>query len=220
MYSVLIVEDDPMVAMINEQYITRNSQFTVTGKCTSGKEAIAFLEKNKADLIIMDVYMPQMDCIETLQMIRQKNYPVSVIMVTAANDLETFEISMRLGAIDYLVKPFAYERFSLALEKFALKTSALKEGRTLNQNRIDIIVGGSEQNIEAMPKGIQEKTKTIILDCLAKNGGWMAGEAIAEETGLSSVTVRRYMNHLTESGSVSGRMNYETGGRPSMLYRL
>lgn len=220
MYKVLIVEDDPMVAMINEQYISRNSSFKVIGKCSSGIEAIDYLKSNPADLIILDVYMPQMDGIETLKAIRRDNIPVSVIMVTAANDLETFEACMRLGAVDYLVKPFAYERFNLALEKFASKTDALKEGKTLNQNKIDKIIGGSDHETDQAPKGIQEKTKSTIIDCLASNGGWMAGEEIAEKTGLSSVTVRRYMNHLMQEGEVTGKMNYETGGRPSMIYRL
>ena len=43
---------------------------------------------------------------------------------------------------------------------------------------------------------------------------------IAEKTGLTSVTVRRYMNYLAESGKVIGEMNYETGGRPCMQYKV
>ena len=220
MYKVLIVEDDPMVSMINEQYVSRNSAFTVIGKCTGGNEALEFMKKEVPDLIILDVYMPQMDGLETLRRIRKENLPVSVIMVTAANDLETFETCMRLGAVDYLVKPFAYERFNMALEKFASKTDALNEGNILNQNRIDRIVGAAENEAEQMPKGIQEKTKSLIIDTLAASGGWMAGDEIAEKAGLSSVTVRRYMNHLVQEGTVTGKMNYETGGRPCMIYRL
>ena len=49
---------------------------------------------------------------------------------------------------------------------------------------------------------------------------WLSGDAIAEKIGLTSVTVRRYMNYLVESGKVVGEINYETGGRPCMLYRI
>ena len=49
---------------------------------------------------------------------------------------------------------------------------------------------------------------------------WLTGDAIAEKIGLTSVTVRRYMNYLAETGKVVGEMNYETGGRPCMLYRV
>ena len=65
MYKILIVEDDPMVAMINEQYIKRNKNFQIVGKCSDGKAALDFLEKERADLIILDVYMPHMDGFET-----------------------------------------------------------------------------------------------------------------------------------------------------------
>ena len=126
MYKVLIVEDDPMVAMINEQYISKNKQFSVVGKCKDGKSALEFLEKQEADLVVLDVFMPQMDGFETLRQIRKKQISVDVIMVTAANDRESLEEALHLGIIDYLVKPFTFERFRIALEKFIAQTGALK----------------------------------------------------------------------------------------------
>ena len=70
MYKVLIVEDDPMVAMINEQYIKRNKNFEVVGKCQDGAAALAFLKENEVDLLVLDVYMPHMNGFETLRQIR------------------------------------------------------------------------------------------------------------------------------------------------------
>ena len=71
------------------------------------------------------------------------------------------------------------------------------------------------------PKGIQEKTLGLIMEHLKENrDSWLTGDAIAEKVGLTGVTVRRYMNYLAESGKVIGEMNYETGGRPCMLYRI
>ena len=55
MYKVLIIEDDPMVAMINEQYIKRNKNFEVVGQYNDGRSALAFLENNDVDLLILDV---------------------------------------------------------------------------------------------------------------------------------------------------------------------
>ena len=54
-YKVLIVEDDPMVSMINEQYVNRNKAFHVVGKCKNGKSALEFLENSDVDLIVLDV---------------------------------------------------------------------------------------------------------------------------------------------------------------------
>ena len=97
MYKVLIVEDDPMVAMINEQYVKRNKSFEIVGKCSDGQSALDFLENNDVDLLILDVYMPKMDGFETLRRIRNKQITVDAIMVTAANDRESFEEALHLG---------------------------------------------------------------------------------------------------------------------------
>ena len=61
----------------------------------------------------------------------------------------------------------------------------------------------------------------LIVEHLKANAGaWFTGDELAERVGLTGVTVRRYMNYLAESGKVIGEMNYETGGRPCMLYRI
>lgn len=222
MYKVLIVEDDPMVAMINEQYIGRNKNFRVIGKCRDGKSALDFLEKNEADLLIMDVYMPQMDGFETLRQIRSKKLSVEAIMVTAANDRESLEEALHLGIVDYLVKPFTFDRFQMALEKFIAQNNAMKEIGTLNQRSIDFIVENARKKSEDVhPKGIQDKTLRLIVDHMIENSNkWLTGDEIAEIVGLTGVTVRRYMNYLAELGKVIGEMNYETGGRPCMIYKI
>ncbi len=220
-YKVLIVDDDPMVAMINEQYVCKNKQFKVVGSCRNGQDALDFLEKNPADLVIMDVYMPDMDGVETLKNIRQKKIQTEVIMVTAANDVATLEDTMHLGVIDFLIKPFAYERFQIALEKFISNRNAFRDSPVLNQSSVDsIITNAKKVSSKEYPKGIQEKTLGLIRDYFEKNSGWLSGEIIAENVGLSSVTIRRYMNFLVGSGEVEESINYETGGRPSMLYKL
>ena len=222
MYQVLIVEDDPMVAMINEQYIRQNKKFRIVGKCKDGKSALEFLEKREVDLMILDVFMPQLDGFETLRQIRRNQISVDVIMVTAANDRESLEEALHLGIVDYLVKPFTFERFCMALDKFIAQSNALKELGTLNQKNIDFIIDNARKKSEDLhPKGIQEKTLHLIIEHLKEHrDSWLTGDAIAERIGLTGVTVRRYMNYLAESGKVIGEMNYETGGRPCMLYRI
>lgn len=222
MYKVLIVEDDPMVAMINEQYIRRNKNFTLVGKCGDGMSALGLLEKTDIDLMILDVYMPKMNGFETLREIRNRQITTDVIMVTAANDIDSLEEALHLGVVDYLVKPFTFDRFQMALEKYIAKINALKDIEKLNQSNIDSIIVNSRKNTQDIfPKGIQEKTMQCIMDYLRENSGvWFTGDQIAGEIGLTGVTVRRYMNYLSESGRVIGEMNYETGGRPCMLYKV
>ena len=222
MYKVLIVEDDPMVAMINEQYIKRNKNFEIVGKCSDGLSALAFLENNNVDLLILDVFMPKMDGFETLRQIRNKQITVDAIMVTAANERESLEEALHLGIVEYLVKPFTFDRFQMALEKYIAQNNALKDIETLNQKSIDHIIDNARKKSEDLyPKGIQEKTIELIMEYLKVNKNtWFTGDEIAEKVNLTGVTVRRYMNYLAESGKVVGEMNYETGGRPCMRYKV
>lgn len=222
MYKILIIEDDPMVTLINEQYIQRNKEFEIVGKCRDGNSALLFLENHDVDLLILDVYMPKMNGFEMLRQIRNRNMTVDAIMVTAANDRESLEEALHLGIVDYLVKPFTFDRFQMALEKYITQNNALKGMETLNQTSIDHIFDSSRKKKETFfPKGIQEKTLLLILDHLKENKNiWLTGDEISEKIGLTSVTVRRYMNYLAETGRVISEINYETGGRPRMQYKI
>ncbi len=226
MYKVLIVEDDPMVAMINEQYVCRNKNFCVKKSCRNGQEALDFLqgpEGSSIDLVIMDVFMPLLNGVETLKKIRQAKLDCEVIMVTAANDPATLEETMHLGVIDFLIKPFAYERFQVALEKFIANIEAFRGAdQTIDQSYVDSLISNKTQlpaRENELPKGIQKKTLDLLTDYIREKNGWVSGDQISEDVGLSSVTVRHYMSFLMERGTVTGEINYETGGRPSMLYR-
>ena len=219
---VLIVEDDPMVAMINEQYVNRSKAFRVVGKCRDGKSALEFLESSDVDLIVLDVYMPRMDGSETLRQIRKNKKSVDIIMVTAANDRASLEEALHLGVVDYLVKPFTYDRFRIALDKYISQTDVLKDFDTLSQKNIDFIIENSHKKREVLyPKGIQEKTLQTILGEIKKDPSeWVTGDELAERISLTGVTVRRYLNYLTEKGVLHSDIDYETGGRPCMRYKF
>ena len=223
-YRVLIVEDDPMVAMINEQYVKQNKNFTVSTICRNGEEALNFLEGNKIDLIVLDVYMPVMDGVETLKRIRDKKISSEVIMVTAANDTNTLEQTMHLGVLDYLIKPFTLERFLVALEKFLSQKETLKQNSIIDQNCIDRLmtqIGTQDKKIKPTeyPKGINKKTLSSMIEYFNENPGWHSVEKKKKKLRISIVTVRHYMNYLVQQKSIVENINYETGGRPCMLYK-
>lgn len=221
MYEVIIVEDDPMVSMINRQYVAQNPHFHVAASCADGASALDFISKHTVHLAILDMYMPRLDGIGLLRELRAKNLPVSVIMVTAANDSACLENALRLGIVDYLVKPFTAQRFQQALDSFLSRQNALRDLSSLSQQSIDSILGAQrDRGQDQLPKGIQDQTLETICSYMKNSRAIeMTSEEIADKVGLSRVTVRRYMNHLLEKGCISGRMNYETGGRPCMLYR-
>lgn len=220
MYEVLIVEDDPMVAAINKQYVNQNPNFRVAALCRDGDSALEYLTKNTVHLVILDLYMPGKDGLTLLREIRRRKLPVSVIMVTAANDGTSIEEALRLGIVDYLVKPFFAERFRQALQTFLCRENALQSAAPFDQRHIDAVIAGAAARADArLPKGIQAQTLESVMAVLEAGAApELTAEEIADKVGLSRVTVRRYMNYLLEKGRIAARMNYGTGGRPCMLY--
>lgn len=218
-YKVLIVEDDPMVSMINEQYVRKDKDFIVVKSFRNGQSALEFLEKNEINLVILDVFMPYLDGIETLKKIREKKFDLEVIMVTAANDTKTLEETMHLGVLDYLIKPFAFERLQIALEKFKAKKLALNEKTILDQSSIDKLMNSYRKEAKIYPKGIQETTLKRILEFFDKNSDWTTTDFIAENLNVSIVTVRHYLSYLVTENKIKEDINYLTGGRPCMLYK-
>ena len=127
MYRVIIVEDDPMVAAINRQYIDVTPSFRTDRIFKNGSEALAYLKKADADLIILDYYMPSMNGGEFLDALHAAGKAPAVIMVTSANDTDIVKSLLNRGVIDYLVKPFEYTRFRAALDKFSNTSEYLKK---------------------------------------------------------------------------------------------
>lgn len=222
MYQVIIIEDDPMVASINRNYVELNQYLKVAGVFSNGRDALNYLEKNPADLAIMDVYMPIMNGTELLHEMRKRNYTLDVIMVTAANDVAHVKQLFSLGIIDYLVKPFEYVRFNHALAKFIEHQELLKQ-QSLSQKQLDTLFESPTAlpvMAEPLNKGLQEKTLTTILNFMKEHQMEpLTSKTIAKEVNLSRVTIRRYMDYLLEKKEIISDIDYTTGGRPSIIYR-
>lgn len=220
MYRTVIVEDDPLIAAINQTFLARDPRFVLAAAFHSGRDALPWLRSNPAELLILDVYMPRMSGLELLRELRAEEITLDVVMVTAANDSRTVDALLKLGVTDYLVKPFTAQRFQQALDTFARHREAIAAHESVSQEELDALLSSGRSG-QPIPKGLQEGTLARIRSCLARTAGeGCTCEALSEEVGLSSVTVRRYLTYLVGRGEAVSRINYDTGGRPSLLYRL
>jgi len=100
---VLIVEDDPMVAQVNRQFVEAVPGFAPVGTAGTASEALRLTEDEKPDLVLLDVYLPDKSGVTVLREIRQNGLPADVILITAAQDVETIQNAFRYGAIDYII---------------------------------------------------------------------------------------------------------------------
>lgn len=220
MYRVVIVEDDPMVSLLDRSFTEKDSRFQVVEAFREGRTALQWLSCNEADLLILDVYMPTLTGLELLHQLRAQSIPTDVIMVTAADDAKTVDALLKLGVVDYLVKPFTIERFQQALDSFCRHRETVS-GTAVSQQMLDQLLARPGQITQAPPKGLQESTLERVRDALrAAPAAGATSEALAQRTGLSAVTARRYLNYLVERGEAVSQVNYDTGGRPCRLYHF
>lgn len=222
MIRVLIVEDDPMVASINKRYVESIEGFSVAGIADNGEEALKLIKNKDIDLIILDVYMPRIDGISFLKKIRQNNITTDVILVTAAKETDSFDQSMALGAVDYLVKPFEYERFKKALENYKKRHKILSGKDVIRQEDIDKITwADSYEKEKSTPKGLHIKTLNRVRDYMCKRSGVLvSADEISKALSITKVTVRRYLEYLASIGEIEIEVEYGAVGRPTNMYRF
>lgn len=213
-YRVLIVEDDPMVADINKKFTEAVPGFVVAGTARNGRDALLLLEKEKPDLVILDVYMPEVDGISVLSMLRKSEIPVDVIMVTAAGDTETVARIMRQGVIDYIVKPFKFERYRAALESYLDFRKKLSHKSTLSQSDLDSMLSVKTESQQETPKNFHVQTMNSIVDFMLAHDDALSADEVAAGTGVSRVTARRYLEYLVTQGKLQMLLDYVAVGRP------
>lgn len=224
MLRTVIVEDDRMVAAINAQFAEKTPGVQVVATFHSGRDALAFLDKTSVDLLLLDLYMPEISGVELLTELRRRGCNADAIFITAANDAPHIQDALRLGAVDYLIKPFRYERFEEALDKVVVRRKIIESGLEFTQADIDEMIRARRPNPESrtaeLEKGIQRQTLDHIRADLRRNAGsYRTAEQIAADTGLSKVTVRRYLNYLIGTNEAESQVDYSTGGRPRVEYR-
>ncbi|NCB94004.1 MAG: response regulator [Clostridia bacterium] len=222
MINVVIIEDDPMVAAINRQYMSAIPQIKIIGEFRNGKEALEFVSNNQVDLAVIDYYMPVMDGMEFVKRCREENLKIDVIIITAANNASEISAFWRLGIVDYLVKPFTYQRFNQSIEKYIKTRTVIRQNGSLKQEEIDQLLAAPSDMIKTpvLDKGLQEKTLDMIRDYLKESKGtFLSSNEIASKVNLSRITVRRYMNYLVENREIISQIDYSTGGRPSIKYK-
>lgn len=217
----VIVEDDPMVMEVNRQYIEAVEGFKVIGTAETGFEAMTLIKEEKPHLVILDIFLPDKDGLQTLQEIRNLNIPTDVILVTAARDADTIQQVLRLGAVDYIIKPFKFERIKSALENYKSLFKKLNQKEALDQEDIDQITAvKTEPVVEELPKGLTEVTMKQVLLYLMKSNKSLSAEEVAEGIGLARVTARRYLDYLEKTGKVKLEVQYGSVGRPVNRYRI
>lgn len=218
---VLVVEDDPMVADIQRNYVNSVQGFRVVGIVGNGLKALEFLKKRPVRLVILDIFLPGLDGIGTLERIREDKRDLDVIIISASRDKTTVSKTIQAGAFDYIVKPFAFERIKAALDAFRQVVVKLNDGPSqVDQEDIDnILQARNQKNIKsALPKGLNPHVLKKMEELLRETGRSMSSVEAAKAIGVSRITARRYLEYMVASGIAVMEREYQEVGRPTNKY--
>ncbi|MED3562671.1 response regulator [Bacillus xiapuensis] len=220
---VILVEDDPMVREVHRQFIERIEGFSIIATASNGIEGIKLIKDSQPDLAIIDIYMPHVSGLEMVRELRSENVAIDVIAITAANDIETVHRVLQQGAIDYIMKPFTFERIKKSLVNYKVYRSKLNGKGSMGQDELDQLLflkNKEAEEMESLPKGLNPNTLTKITTYLSQQKNPVSAEEVAEGIGIARVTARRYLDFLEKEGKVKIHVHYGGVGRPVNRYGI
>ncbi|HXH89735.1 MAG TPA: response regulator, partial [Gaiellaceae bacterium] len=165
MIKTLVVDDDFMSASIHRTYVDKIAGFEAVGEAHSGAEALELVGRLQPDLVLLDIYLPDMSGLDVLRRLRQnEDEAVDVIAVTAAKDVKTLRAAMQGGVVHYIVKPFLFETFRERLERYAALKQRLDRLREASQGDVDHLFSLLRvEGRERLPKGISAPTLALVV---------------------------------------------------------
>ena len=240
--NILIVEDDPMVGQINSRFARKLSFVGQVQLAENLEEAKVLIEDNSFDLMLLDVYFPNGRGPDLLEWIRGRKIPLDVIFITADKSPQTVERALHLGAVDYLVKPFTFQRFKRALENALERIEGINRSEDFSQEKLDQVFSpgteaetgeadGAENTQQAqslddqllkpadLDKGMSYKTYEHVLGAVVKSNKSFTAEQLGRHLGIARVTIRRYLDYMEKKGILEVELQYGRIGRPQHFYR-
>jgi DNA-binding NtrC family response regulator len=145
---ILIVDDEEIVVRSCLR-ILADERYEVES-VADGWDALRKIDENNYDVLIVDIMMPKIDGLEVLQHVKERHPDIDVIMMTGLSQIQTAVRAMKLGALDYLSKPFDPDELKLVVERAMERRLLLRENRTLKSEvsskyRFENIIGASPQ---------------------------------------------------------------------------
>jgi two-component system, NtrC family, response regulator AtoC len=164
---ILAIDDEEDILLLYKNVLKKDFDLTAT---TNGKEALSLIQVNNYDLIILDIIMPEMNGIEVLKKLKDLELNIDIIMVTASKDIKPAIDSMKLGALDYVIKPFEIDALLLTIKKALERRKMIRENTCLKlnleqKNYFGELIGKSEviRHIFSTIENISDSNSTVLI---------------------------------------------------------
>ena len=217
MITVLVVDDDFRVARIHSAFVDRVEGFRTVGSARTGREALEQAQLLQPDLILLDLYLPDIFGLDLLNQLRVAGVESDAIVISAANEFETVERALGLGVANYLLKPFTFHDLANRLNEYRAQRRRRPRPPVEDQAEVDRIFGRSGTGRSAaMPKGLSPETAELILGSLSAEP--RSAQECADAAGISRVSARRYLELYVQQGKAQVSLRYGSRGRPERRY--
>jgi len=117
----VLVDDQDMVRRGLSVFLKAYEDFELVGEATNGRDAVSLCHKLLPDIVLMDIYMPEMDGVTATQQIIQRHPAIRVIALTSLRDDQMVARMMHAGAVDYIVKDASIDDLAFAIRKAAAR---------------------------------------------------------------------------------------------------
>lgn len=207
--SILVVDDELSIRESLSGWLQQDGYEVATA--ADGIAAWAMIQENRYDIMLIDVKMPRMDGLSLLKKLRENDHTEAVVMMTAYGSIRDAVESMRLGAYDYLLKPFELEELSLTIEKLAgIQTLAMESmilrDRKPKVNHLDNLVGQSPpmQRLFDTIRDVAQSDATVLITGETGVGKELVARAIHVHSprcygAFIAINCGAFTEHLLES---------------------
>ncbi|MFK3741474.1 response regulator [Massilia sp. TN1-12] len=201
--TVLLVDDHTLFRSGVKSLLQRNSRFTVVGEASDGVDGVKRAIQLRPDVILLDLHMPGMSGVETLQLILQGWPEAAIIMLTVSEEADDLATALQAGARGYLVKNIDADYLVRAIERAAAGESVLAESMATK-----LVAQLQKQREPAAPAPPSELDKLTprereILACLARGE---SNKLIARVLDLAESTVKIHVQNILKKLGLTSRV--------------
>lgn len=228
---ILIVDDEEIIVRSCERILSDKKQYIVDS-VMDGSEALRIIDETDYDIIVLDIMMPKIDGLEVLQQVKERYPDIDVIMMTGLSQVQTAVKAMKLGAFDYLPKPFDPDEFKHVVDRALERRRLLAENRMLRSEvdskyRFENIIGASPpmQGVYRLIAKCAPTNTTVLITGESGTGKEMIARAIhcnslRKERPFVTVDCNTLSENLLESelfGHVKGSFTGAVANKRGMF---
>jgi two-component system CitB family response regulator len=216
----LVVSDIASSKNKKLHFMKKMSEFSYIGSASNVEQAVVKLKKFSYDLVVVDISASKEANMSLLKWIRTAKINIGVILMSSENSANYIREAFGYGVCDFIIKPCSYKRFREAAIRAVGKREYLSQFKYMTQAEVDhfisLSVVGAKEYFKS--KGNVD-TLNIVKDVVSnKKDEKFTAKQISTKTGLSRITVRRYLEHMVENGSLKTELEYGEVGRPQKMY--